>query len=339
MPRLLFLADTHLGFDFPFHPRVQRRRRGIDFFNTFTTVLSKAKKYNVDAIIHGGDLFFRSKVPTGLVERVFDPILDVAKGGIPIYLVPGNHERSIIPRTLFTDHPNIHIFDEPRTFIQTMGDLTIGLSGFPNIRKKSRNRFTDAVAQTDWQSSHVDIRFLCLHQTFQGASIGPQNYEFKSGPDVIPTNIIPHGFSAVLTGHIHRYQVLNDHTDNQDRSCPVIYAGSTERTSFAEKDDLKGFVLIDIITPTDRKKTPITWTFIPLQTRPMYDLDINVDGLTKTDILNQIQAKLIRFSPDGIVKLVLASSHEDPLIHISANQIRDIAPPTMNVKTVFKFKE
>ncbi len=26
--RILLLADTHLGFDLPFKPRVQRRRRG-----------------------------------------------------------------------------------------------------------------------------------------------------------------------------------------------------------------------------------------------------------------------------------------------------------------------
>ena len=33
--RILFLADTHLGFDFPFRPRIQRRRRGPEFFANF----------------------------------------------------------------------------------------------------------------------------------------------------------------------------------------------------------------------------------------------------------------------------------------------------------------
>ncbi len=337
MPRIIFFADTHLGFDLPTHPRIQRRRRGIDFFNAFESVLTAARNNNVDAIIHGGDLFYRSKVPTGLVEKVFEPLLKIAKEGIPIYLVPGNHERSIIPKTLFTHHTDIHIFDRPRTFIQPMGDLNLGLSGFPNIRKNSRDRFTDAVTQTDWQSSQADVYLLCLHQTFHGASIGPQNYEFKGGPDVIPTKMIPNQFSAVLTGHIHRYQVLNDHiTDNRDTVCPVIYAGSTERTSFAVMDDPKGFIMIDIITPSDRKKNPVTWKYIPLQTRPMYILDIDVDGQTKTEILNLIQAKFINFSADGIVKLTLTSSNSNPFPQISADQIRGIAPSTMNIKTVFK---
>ncbi len=96
MPRLIFLADTHLGFDLPTHPRIQRRRRGIDFFKAFESVLTAARNYNVDAIIHGGDLFFRSKVPAGLVEKVFEPLLDIAKEGIPIY--PGTMNVLLYPK-------------------------------------------------------------------------------------------------------------------------------------------------------------------------------------------------------------------------------------------------
>ena len=33
--RILFLADTHLGYDLPFRPRIQRRRRGPEFFANF----------------------------------------------------------------------------------------------------------------------------------------------------------------------------------------------------------------------------------------------------------------------------------------------------------------
>ena len=33
--RILFLADTHLGFDLPVKPRINRRRRGIDFFKNY----------------------------------------------------------------------------------------------------------------------------------------------------------------------------------------------------------------------------------------------------------------------------------------------------------------
>jgi DNA repair exonuclease SbcCD nuclease subunit len=37
--RILLIADTHLGFDLPFRPRIKRRRRGLDFFANFERAL------------------------------------------------------------------------------------------------------------------------------------------------------------------------------------------------------------------------------------------------------------------------------------------------------------
>ena len=38
----LFFADTHLGFDLPARPRIERRRRGPDFFANFERALAPA---------------------------------------------------------------------------------------------------------------------------------------------------------------------------------------------------------------------------------------------------------------------------------------------------------
>jgi len=54
--RILFLADTHLGFDLPFRPRIQRRRRGPEFFANFKRALLPALQGRVDSVVHGGDL-------------------------------------------------------------------------------------------------------------------------------------------------------------------------------------------------------------------------------------------------------------------------------------------
>ena len=37
--RILLVADSHLGFDLPFRPRIKRRRRGPDFFVNFEWAL------------------------------------------------------------------------------------------------------------------------------------------------------------------------------------------------------------------------------------------------------------------------------------------------------------
>ncbi len=155
--RILFLADTHQGFDTPSKPRVHRRRRGPDFLAAYRRALSPALEGRVDLLVHGGDLFFRSRVPDALIENAFEPLLQIADRGVPVFIVPGNHERSVIPLTLFESHARIFVFDRPRTFIYekpppgrvAVGSpgrsITVGLSGFPFVREGVRGRYPEIV--------------------------------------------------------------------------------------------------------------------------------------------------------------------------------------------------
>ena len=128
--RFLLVADTHLGIDTPQRPRVKRRRRGEDFFRNFEAVIDRAGQGDIDFVVHGGDIFYRSRVRAGLVHQVFQPIMALADGGVPVFIVPGNHERSAIPFPLLAAHPDIHIFDTPRTFLFTKDAVTIALAGW-----------------------------------------------------------------------------------------------------------------------------------------------------------------------------------------------------------------
>ena len=65
--RVLLIADTHLGFDLPLRPRVERRRRGPDFFANFDRALEPARRGKVDLLVHGGE---RGTVEDGTRRRV-----------------------------------------------------------------------------------------------------------------------------------------------------------------------------------------------------------------------------------------------------------------------------
>ena len=82
--RVLLLADTHLGFDEPAHARIERRRRGPDFLANFERALLPALRGEVDAVVHDGDRFYRSRVPASLVERAFRPLAQIAAAGTPV---------------------------------------------------------------------------------------------------------------------------------------------------------------------------------------------------------------------------------------------------------------
>ena len=108
--RVLFLSDTHLGFDMPARPRVERRRRGPDFYRMFALAMEAARREHVDLVVHGGDVFHRSRVRDDLVLKALDLVRPVAETGIPVVIVPGNHERSVLPLRLLWTMPNLHVF-------------------------------------------------------------------------------------------------------------------------------------------------------------------------------------------------------------------------------------
>ena len=109
--RVLFVSDTPLGFDLPTRPHVDRRRRGHDFFENFRRALEPAHRGEVDVVVHGGDLLYRSRVPVSLASAALAPLKQLASAGLPVLLVPGNHERARMPYPLLALHERLHLFD------------------------------------------------------------------------------------------------------------------------------------------------------------------------------------------------------------------------------------
>ncbi len=331
--RILFLADTHLGFDLPIRPRIERRRRGDDFFNNYHLALQPAFKGEVDLVIHGGDLFFRSRVHPKIIQRAFDPLLQIAELGIPIYLVPGNHERSNIPRSLFETHKLIHIFDTPRTFYLTKNEITLAIAGFPYYKNGIRNDFKKVIAQTNYRKDQADVRLLCLHHIVEGAQVGIQNYTFRSGEDVIQGKDIPSDFLAVLSGHIHRWQVLTKDLAGHSLKAPVLYPGAIERTSFVERAEPKGYLFIEVGLFKNLTSPGIKWTFQELPTRPMSVIELNFDSVASQNLILVVKKQLAGLDPNSIVQLRI---HGCPggqrHFPIKIDWLRSIAPVTMNIE-------
>jgi DNA repair exonuclease SbcCD nuclease subunit len=333
--RILLIADTHLGFDQPFRPRIKRRRRGPDFFANFERALVPALKGKVDAVVHGGDVLYRSKVPARLVEMAFEPLKQVADSGVPVYLVPGNHERSTIPHGHLAAHPGIHLFDRPRTYyLQTAGG-SLALAGFPFVRTGVRKDFLNRVAQTGWQQTQADTHVLCIHQSVDGAVVGPVGYTFRYAHDVIRTRDIPPGLAAVLAGHIHRFQVLHKDLKGKTLNAPVFYPGSIERTSFAEKDEPKGYLTLEFETAGASTGTLRNWTFHELPARPMSQLHLHAAGMDGPQIQSWIQSRLYEIPADSVVKLkVHGKISEEAMAVIRAPALRALAPETMNIDAI-----
>lgn len=322
--RILFVSDTHLGFDLPRRPRVQRRRRGPDFFANFEKALEPALRGDIDLVVHGGDILYRSRVPAELVARAFEPLKRVAATGVPVYVVPGNHERSRIPYALLAQHENLFLFDRPRTYLWRREGFTLALAGFP-YQRRVRESFKTVSESTGWRDVNADATLLCIHHAVEGARVGPQNYAFTDSSDVIRTSDIPAGLTAVLSGHIHRSQALTSDRAGRPLRAPVLYAGSVERTSFAEKDERKGYLTLAL----DTRGKLRGWRFHELPARPMVRIELTPRELAQRDLAASLRRRFLALPGDAVVQLRIAGSFIPP--ELGAAGLRALAPPSMNV--------
>lgn len=328
--RIIVCADTHLGFDAPVRPKVERRRRGEDFFANFQRVLDGANDRRAHLLVHGGDLFFRGRVPGAIVDRAYRMLVRFADGGIPIVIVPGNHERSVLPTSLFLSHPNIHVYTQPETKLLDLGGRKIALVGIPCARDGIRLRFRELLSECGWERVVCDVRFLCLHQAIEGATVGPADFAFRWGDDVLPMDQLPPEFDAVLAGHIHRRQILLRRRADGS-SMPVVYPGSTERTSFAERGEPKGYFEI-ILSGGSREEKRLRTEFVPLPARPMEDLLIE-DDVTPEDLPGSLRAGFAALDPEAVVRVRCAKAiPPDTRRALTGRLLRETAPATMSVE-------
>lgn len=326
MLKILFLADTHLGFDFPMRPKKDKRRRGPDFFANFDRVISYAKENKVDLIIHGGDLFYRTLVPQPIVDMVYERIGNIAEAGIPIVIVPGNHESSRLPVSLFLHHPNIYYFEKPQVFSFELKGIPVDIAGFPCIRKEVQTKFKAVDKEINSQlSSNKKLSFLCMHQSIEGAVVGPSDYTFKKGKDVISIADLPEHYNLILSGHIHRSQILW----TKNKKIPIIYPGSTERTAFAEKEEEKGFYLIEIDNDLS-----VDYKFVGLPARPMIDIVLEEKSYTKALLSREISTRIGALPKDSIIRFKMV--YQENMRLLSVKFLDAILPWTMNYQIAWR---
>ncbi len=163
--------------------------------------------------------------------------------------------------------------------------------------------------------------------------VGVQNYTFRPGPDVIAGQLLPRGFAAVLSGHIHRAQLLVCDLLGQPLAAPVIYPGATSRTSFAEREETKGYCLLDFAGAPPRGGELITHHFVALPSRPMIRLELDIAGLSRVEMVKLLRSELASLDPESIVSLQPSGKPEDAeaLSVLSAPSLRSLAPTTMNI--------
>jgi len=133
--RLMFFTDTHIRGTTP-------KNRKDNLLETleekFKEILNLSKDYDVDFILHGGDLFDRPDISTSIARKF---ALILSKFTVPIYLIPGNHDMyghnpNTINRTMLglLDAINIiNLVGEGEIVILEKDHIKVQLTGQPYV--------------------------------------------------------------------------------------------------------------------------------------------------------------------------------------------------------------
>ncbi|MEZ4475443.1 MAG: DNA repair exonuclease [bacterium] len=335
MLRALLFGDTHLGFDLPAHPRTQRRRRGHDFQAGFERAAAIALAEGVDVVIHGGDVFDRPDPRPALVDAAFAPLWRLAEAGIDVVVVAGNHERGSLPRPLASAHPRLHVVDGPSLISLKIQGLRVAIGAFP-YQRRVRESVEACVAGTGLLTAPADVRLLLVHHAVEGVAVGAgdhradlagrrppaRDFVFTRNPDVIAGSQIPGSVAAVVSGHIHRHQIIEQDLAGRPLAAPVVYAGSVERTSPAEAPEQK-LCLELALAPGAAGGRLAGVRRHPLPARPM--LRQVIEGATPAARRQAAEDALARAPADAVLQLDVDGPGLD------AAWLRAVLPPAMNV--------
>lgn len=224
--RLLHLTDTHLGVDRTYRGAEAGWRRADDHHLALARALEPARRGEVDAVIHTGDLFDRSRPRPEAVAQARARLGEVARA-VPVVVTHGNHDWRGLGVHL-GDLPGVTVVDRP---------ATVDLRG---LRVAVLPWIADAEAWAAAARALGDADLWAAHQAFAGSRV--PGFTFRPGrpADTVGPEHLPPGARWVLAGHVHPRQRF------RVGAATVVHPGTPERTSFTEHAEPTGYALWEV---------------------------------------------------------------------------------------------
>ncbi len=285
--QIVLTADNHLD-----PPAVRfgskRYERKMDFLRCFEHVCEYALKEKPDLFLVAGDLFDHILPRNPTRARVMKLFKELYEKGVKIFLISGHHdtpknvEQGSSPLATFGNSGYTVFFQDPskiESYTMSINGLRVAVSG---LSYDPTLPYDQDPLEDKRIPINNDINVFMLHYPIVGFE-GYIGYE----PTVHP-EFIPKGIHLLACGHFHKYQesVIND--------VYTVYPGSTERVTFKEESEDKGFVWLEI----DREGV-IAKDFIKTPARPMRTIDFTVSE--KGDLDEQLIAFLDSFEDKNLI--------------------------------------
>lgn len=292
--RVLHFADSHIDIaNFGRRdPESGLPVRVGDFLKALDQVIDAAIDERVDMVIFAGDAY-KDRNPQPTFQRAWgERIMRLSRAGIPTLLLVGNHDIAPAEYRAHTLQeyatlavPNVFVADNLKVWGPDELGVPIQVMALPWITRSRFMARQDMAGKTidqihDMLLDRIDLAIrnvldeevdpalpliLTAHASIQGANWGSERMVMLGQDLTLSKGLVTNPrFDYVAMGHIHKHQSLNEQP-------PVVYSGSIERIDFGEWRETKGYVLADVT------KGHTDWRFVPLDTRPYYDIGVRVD--------------------------------------------------------------
>lgn len=216
MLKILHTADIHLGAKFSsLGDKGDYQREQVK--NTFKSIVATAIREKVTIVLIAGDLFDANLQPQRNVDLVIEQFNLLNKNGIPVCLIPGNHDpfnsSSIYKKVDFEQEcPNTKVFVEQEITYKEYPDINLTVYGKPNLSSNSYTSPLRGLRRTTSTTFHVAL----AHGSFYiPGKVAEDDHPFK--PEEIKTS----GMDYIALGHWHRPYMCSDNP-------PAWYPGPPE---------------------------------------------------------------------------------------------------------------
>jgi len=286
--KIVHIADTHIDPTARYlgHKEQDRRR---DFIMAFNYAINKTLELKPDILLISGDLYDKVNPRNPARTHVIRAFRRLYHEGIKIYAISGNHDT---PRSLEEGASPLHEIDaagyiryfskskEMESDIIDIHGIKVCISGASYNHSIPFDRDPLEMLSIPCEG---DLNIAMLHYNFTSFNIP----SFWRAPTIKETSL-PQDLHYLALGHYHSFKkVCIGNTY-------VVYPGSTERVTFLEENEPKGFVYLELYENGVREVN-----YIQTEPRPLKTLDITI---TKND-------------PNPIGKIVsIARQHSDPKV-------------------------
>lgn len=248
--KLLHFADIHIGMEnyAKLDPETGLSTRLLDFFNTFDFIVDTAIKEQVDAVVFAGDAY-KTRDPNPTQQRGFgERIKRIAKAGIPVVLVIGNHDTPNAEGKANTldiysalEIDNVWVSRKPELLEIPTKSGILQIVTLPWLHKEQYKKVGDKLNSLYEKIKPEFPAIFLSHCEVEGASYGSEKGMAIANDVTVPLPLLQDKrLSYVALGHIHKHQVLSTNP-------LVVYAGSPHRIDFGEEKEDKGVILVDVI--------------------------------------------------------------------------------------------